>query len=426
MALTEGRMVLPRAAEIHVLLVEDDDGDAFLVEELFSHPTNPQPTVVRFVRARTVAQAVELCSAGAQDSRVDCILLDLGLPDSIGLDGLHRLLALVPQPPIVVLTGHTDASHGVAAVAAGAQDYVVKGQVTGGTLARVLQYAIERRRAQAVTAELQTARLHEQENRRLERGLLPTPLLSDPHVFFAARYEPGHQQLLLGGDFYDVVETSDATLHLLIGDVSGHGVDEAALGVLLRIAWRTLVLAGIPGQRIPSILQRVFVSERHQRRLFTTLAMATINPSRDELQYWLAGHPPPLLITNTGCRLLPDHARGLPLGVQEDARWLPHAVALPETWAVLLCTDGLFEGSNKSGDGQLWLDGLLELTENISVELGGLERWRYSPEDLLAALISQVKVLDPNHTDDLAALMLSHIRSGVGQPQAGPVENQAT
>ena len=59
-----------------------------------------------------------------------------------------------------------------------------------------------------------------------------------------ARYRPGRANALLGGDFYDVVETPDGTVHAVIGDVCGHGAAEAAIGVCLRVAWRSLVLAG--------------------------------------------------------------------------------------------------------------------------------------------------------------------------------------
>ena len=84
------------------------------------------------------------------------------------------------------------------------------------------------------------------ENARLARGLLPSPLIFDPRLTVATRYRPGGGQLQLGGDFYDLIETPDGWLHALVGDVCGRGPDEAALGVCLRVAWRTMVLAGQP------------------------------------------------------------------------------------------------------------------------------------------------------------------------------------
>ena len=183
------------ADTVRVLLVEDDDGDAFLVGELLGEAVHP----VELVRARTLAEAE------AMVGRVDCVLLDLGLPDASGLDGLRRLDALADGVALLVLTGLADEYRGVEAVAAGAQDYLVKGQVDGELLARAIRYAIGRSRLEATERALQEQQLHAEENTRLERGLLPSPLIAGAGVVFAARYQAGGRRLLLGGDFYDAV-----------------------------------------------------------------------------------------------------------------------------------------------------------------------------------------------------------------------------
>ena len=216
--------------QVQVLLVEDDDGDALLVGELLGEVG--AAVVVR--RARSLAQAKGLVSGAA------CVLLDLGLPDSQGLNGLRQLLQLEPEAAIVVLTGEANEHLGELAVRAGAQDYLVKGEVAGHMLNRVIRYAVERRRAEEAQRALHVAQIHAQENARLERGLLPSPLLADSRLSVSARCLPGGKHMLLGGDFYDVVETSDGWVHALIGDVCGRGPAEAALGVCLRVAWRTM------------------------------------------------------------------------------------------------------------------------------------------------------------------------------------------
>ena len=221
--------------QVQVLLVEDDDGDALLVGELLREVG--AAVVVR--RARSLTQAKALVSDAA------CVLLDLGLPDSQGLNGLRQLLQLEPEAAIVMLTGQASEHLGEQAVRAGAQDYLVKGDVAGHQLNRVIRYAVERRRAEEAQRALHVAQIHAQENARLERGLLPSPLLADSRLRVSARCLPGGKHHLLGGDFYDVVETSDSWVHALIGDVCGRGPAEAALGVCLRVAWRTMVLAGL-------------------------------------------------------------------------------------------------------------------------------------------------------------------------------------
>ena len=124
--------------QVQVLLVEDDDGDAVLVGELLREVG--ASVVVQ--RARSLTQAKSLIAGAA------CVLLDLGLPDSQGLNGLRQLLQQEPEAAVVMLTGQASEHLGEQAVRAGAQDYLVKGEVAGHQLNRVIRYAVERRRAE--------------------------------------------------------------------------------------------------------------------------------------------------------------------------------------------------------------------------------------------------------------------------------------
>jgi DNA-binding response OmpR family regulator len=124
---------------MRVLLVEDDEGDAFLVRELLLDAGSD----VDLLRARSIAEA----AAHLVDSSVDCVLLDLGLPDASGLDALRSVLELAPNIAVLVLTGLSDEHRGTEAVAVGAQDYLVKGSIDGQLLTRAIRYAVERKRA---------------------------------------------------------------------------------------------------------------------------------------------------------------------------------------------------------------------------------------------------------------------------------------
>ncbi|HTI35119.1 MAG TPA: response regulator, partial [Miltoncostaea sp.] len=246
---------------LRVLLIEDDDGDALLVrEELEEVGAFPDLRHVGSLRAA-------LAELGPE---VDCVLLDLGLPDATGLDALAALQAASPGLAVVVLTGLDDEEAGAAAVRAGAQDFLVKGQVGGDTLMRAIRYAVSRCEAQRAQRELEIAEMQARENDRLERGLLPRPAVRDTGIAVATFSRPGRRRTLLGGDFHDVVETPDGAVHAVIGDVCGHGPDEAAIGVSLRSAWRALVLAGAPGDVVLGTLQEVLVRERHREHLFAT------------------------------------------------------------------------------------------------------------------------------------------------------------
>src|SRR6478609_1162884 len=178
------------SAPTRILLVEDDDGDALLVEELL----DISGAHVEITRAGTLADALR-----TDLQTIDCVLLDLDLPDAQGLSALHRLKTDRTDLAVLVLTGLDDDQRGNEAVGAGAQDYLVKGQIDGQSLARAVRYAVERQSADE-------ARQQAEENARLERGLLPAPLVNDPRLALTAHYRPGRRRALLGGDFYDAVQ----------------------------------------------------------------------------------------------------------------------------------------------------------------------------------------------------------------------------
>ena len=100
-----------------------------------------------------------------QSGSIDVVLLDLGLPDSIGLQTLIRAHADMPTVPIIVLTGTDDEELGISAVRMGAQDYLVKGTVESNLLVRSMYYAIERART------LDTLRRVARENNRLASAI---------------------------------------------------------------------------------------------------------------------------------------------------------------------------------------------------------------------------------------------------------------
>jgi serine phosphatase RsbU (regulator of sigma subunit) len=380
-----------RDDQVQVLLVEDDDGDAVLVGELLREVG--AAVVVR--RARSLVQAKDLVSGAA------CVLLDLGLPDSRGLNGLRQLLQLEPEAAIVVLTGESSEHLGEQAVRAGAQDYLVKGEVAGHMLNRVIRYAVERRRAEEAQRALHVAQIRAQENARLERGLLPSPLLADSRLSVSARCLPGGNHHLLGGDFYDVVETADGWVHALIGDVCGRGPAEAALGVCLRVAWRAMVLARRPAEEILSTLSELLEHERQDDTMFATLCMTSVQPDRTAGWIRMAGHLPPLLISKDGVSELPTRPAA-PLGLSEVRDWPGIPIRLDGSWSILLYTDGLIEGRIGKGSERLGSEGLMDLIRDA---LGGPDQ---PGEELLDRVIDRVRELNGGDLDDdLAALALS-------------------
>ncbi|MDM8085814.1 fused response regulator/phosphatase [Cellulomonas cellasea] len=366
-----------------VLLVEDDDGDALLVEEgLLDAGLDAS-----IVRARTLDEALERLDA-------DCVLLDLGLPDAMGLGALQRLLA-AGAPAVVVLTGLSGGDLGLAAVAQGAQDYLVKGEADSETIGRSVRYAVQRRRLEAADRALYRSLVRAEETNRLERALLPTPAVRDDRLHVSVGYRAGRDGLL-GGDFYDVVERADGRVLALVGDVCGHGPDEAALGATLRTAWRTLVLAEVAAGEILPLLERVLESERSRPEVFTTVAMLEVAPDRASTDLYLAGHPVPLLIDDRS-RLLPSTARGRALGIPVSGGWLPLRLELGPRWRLMMYTDGVLEATIRESSDRIGKEGLRSLVD------AALSR---GSADLVTDVLQDVRALHGGELVDDAALVV--------------------
>lgn len=381
---------------LSLLLVEDDRADALLVEELIADAAGE----FDFVWSQTISDAARVLT----EQRPDCILLDLNLPDSTGMDAVHRLSGLDNTVPIIVLTGLTDEHFGVSAVSSGAQDYLVKGRVEPDTLRRAVLYAIERKRAELATVDLHSSRLRALENARLERGLLPSPVLLDaPGVDIVTRSRPSRQDALVGGDFFDVVQTDNRTVHVMIGDVAGHGPDEAALGVALRIGWRALTFAGLRGNERMRELDRILTTERPSKGIFATLLSVALEPDSGRFTAVRAGHPGLLLHgRGTADWLEPRAGAALGLGARE---WPVEHYELPLGHGLLLLTDGLFEGHSGRGDERLGEAGLLTMARSLA-QLPGA--------DFVEALIEHAEARAKQHgglTDDIAVIRVERSRT---------------
>lgn len=118
-----------------VLLIEDDSIEAALIGEQLSGARIEHVQRLRAGIDRLAAQPF------------DVVLLDLNLPDGSGIDNLHRVRAAAPAVPVVIMTNVEDENGAVAAVAEGAQDYLIKRQITPELLSRAIRYAIARQEA---------------------------------------------------------------------------------------------------------------------------------------------------------------------------------------------------------------------------------------------------------------------------------------
>jgi len=134
---------------LQVLLVEDNAGDVRLLREMFSKEKREAFQLTHLLR---MSEAETHLAKGG----VDIVLLDLGLPDGHGIDTVRRAHAAAPEVPVIVLTGLEDEALAAEAMNAGAQDYLIKGQIENRALPRALRHAVERHRMQTETDLIRT------------------------------------------------------------------------------------------------------------------------------------------------------------------------------------------------------------------------------------------------------------------------------
>jgi signal transduction histidine kinase len=189
---------------IEVLLVEDNLGDARLMCEALKEAPAGQ---FQLTHVRRLSEALEYL----WEKTCSVVLLDLGLPDSHGLDTLVLVRAQAPGVPIVVLTGFQDEAMGDQALKAGAQDYLVKGQADSNLVARSLRYAIARKVAEEALVRQGVALAKAGELQRSRQRLLAVHERVRRDV--AAQLHDGLQEklLILKGRLRELLEGTSST-----------------------------------------------------------------------------------------------------------------------------------------------------------------------------------------------------------------------
>jgi PAS domain S-box-containing protein len=206
------------------------------------------------------------------------------------------------------------------------------------------QSALAVEQARRLRAQRRTGELSAQ----LQANLLRVPELRGTAIEVASLYEPGERRLLLGGDFYDLVEDDTGGISVVIGDVTGHGPEAAAIGAALRAGWRMLALDGVAPAAAVAALDRLLRSERDDDEQLVSVCCARLDAGGRSIDIASAGHPPPIIVTPTGSGLVAIPP-GLLLGLPVDGGWGSMRLDLPERWALLLYTDGLPEARTTVG-----------------------------------------------------------------------------
>jgi PAS domain-containing protein len=177
----------------------------------------------------------------------------------------------------------------------------------------------------------------------LQRTLLTAAPSGSEHLAVAPRYRPSAEQMLVGGDFFDVLGVGDDQTLLVIGDVVGHGLDAATTMAQLKIAIRAFAFENPSPSVILGKLDQ-FVTSQLESARYTTAVLMLVDTARGRLRYSVAGHPPPLVCGPSGTvQVMETHGEAL-LGLPPAGGRTEIEVALePGATAICLYTDGLIE-----------------------------------------------------------------------------------
>lgn len=264
--------------------------------------------------------------------------------------------------------------------------------------------ALEQARSRAALEEVQAL------GEALQTGLLPSPSLRDHRLSVTERYRPTEQRILLGGDFYDVVERHDGTIGFVVGDVTGHGPGPAAVGTALRAAWRALVLTAPDPASWLDGLKAAHASYDTGMEVLATACTGLIDLDRSSVVLVGAGHPAPMLIDAGGVRAA-ELPPATPIGVEPPGTPITTVrLDLVGRWRLLLYTDGVIDvRTGRRSSDRIGEDGLRDwLALNAAADA--------DPETLFDDLVAHLEHLqDAPLNDDLALVLLERAAS-LGSP----------
>jgi sigma-B regulation protein RsbU (phosphoserine phosphatase) len=369
-----------------ILLVEDDPDDVWLLRNLLGDRWDGP---FELIHVELLEDALRCLETG----RIDVILLDLSLPDSHGVETFLRIYAQAPELPIVILTGLDDQGLALRCVQAGAEDYLVKGQVDDELLVRSLRYAMERSRRRQAEQQLQTQTEEFRAAREIQQKLFPSTAPKVPGFDLAGALYPASAT---AGDYFDYIPMMDGCWGIVLGDVSGHGMGPALVMAEVRASLRSLAQMTSDLSEILTRTNRLLSAERHELH-FVTLTLARLDPQTRRLRYASAGQRAFLLDADGNWSLL--ESTSPPLGIDPELI-VPctEDILLPAGTIVAFFTDGLTEAESPQ-QGRFGAERALQL----------IHQHRHRPAQKIIELLYQQlsQFIAPNpQPDDITIVLL--------------------
>lgn len=391
----------PNKDILRVLLVEDEPGDAKLVEFALRMSTAPSFVVSHVT---SLAAAVRHMQSGTE---VDVILLDLSLPDSSGISTVSRMQEAAPKTPIVIMTGMDDPRFASYALEAGAQDYLIKSDDPEKTVGRAIRYAITRMTGQIERQALLES-IAEQQRRMVEEvtvaramqfDLLPRPERVDPRLAelgleVESFFEPSSG---IGGDLWGCLDCGAGRMSFYSFDFTGHGIGAALnvfrLHALISDHWDPNLSPGFMLKILGMALRGLL-----GRGQFATMFLCTVDCEKGVIDWASAGAPAPIIVHDGTFRFL--DTRGVPLGLSRTPEYSEHSDPFPPGASLLMYSDAITD--SPTPDGEVFGEaGLADLVQGILTQSGKMR-----VEHLIDGLYQRVRT---PVEDDLTAVCIQRL-----------------
>ncbi len=331
----------PSNKPLKALVIEDSELDALLlIEQLKAGGYAPESR--RVDNARNLGDALK-------DRAWDIVFSDHNMPQFSSTAALKMVRAANADIPFLIVSGAIGEEAAVAAMKAGAQDYLMKGNMARLVAAvdRELKDAEERQARKAAERSLLAQEEEFRLAREIQQRLFPNAAPKLAGCDIAGASCPA---TATGGDYFDFIPAPAGDLLIVVGDVTGHGLGPAMLMAAARAYLRALVLSD---QRFEDILARarhLLVEDLGLDR-FITLFFARLEPATGVWTFINAGHPPGYVLAPDG-RIKAEMMPGTPaLGLDLDELPLaPVQIALEKGDLVLLLSDGIPEARSSAGE----------------------------------------------------------------------------
>ena len=285
----------------------------------------------------------------AREKSPDLILLDIMMPDMDGYEVCRRLKADpdTRNIPVLFITALDEIENKTSAFEVGAVDYITKPFELQEIKARVKTHLTLNLASQALAA--QRDRLQQSLNLAMEvqQSLLPkeNPRIAGLDIAGKSVYCDE-----TGGDYYDFLDLGPEKLGIIVGDVSGHGIQSALLMTTVRGSLRQRIQKPDNIAQMISDLNRQFHADVESSGDFMTLFVCEIDTSSRTLRWIRAGHDPAMVYDIASDRFRELNGKGLPLGVSRDVQFEECTSEVESKQILVIGTDGIWEAFNIDGN----------------------------------------------------------------------------